>query len=302
MSEREAPLDWDFVRTFLAAARRGQFLAASRALRVNQATVARHISALEGALGATLFERATTGITLTEAGHHLLAHAERMESEMLQAQADLRQRDVELSGTVRIGAPDGFSMYFLIPALEPFLRRHPGIDIQLVPMPLATSLIRREVDLAITLEAPEAGRLVSRKLTEHVLGIFGARTYLDRAGTPRTVEDLAAHRLIGYVDSYAFSDALSYVSDLFGSHATSLEAASAAGQTEAVRAGLGLGVLHHFIAQGIPDLVQVLPERQARRGYWLVVHEDLKSLGRIRAVIDHIVEEVAVRRSSFMGA
>lgn len=302
MPDKDSKLDWGFVRTFLAAARSGQFLAASRKLRINQVTVARHITALEEALNATLFERSTTGITLTEAGQRLMTHAERMESEMLQAEADLSQRDVELTGTVRIGAPDGFTMYFLIPALAPLLQRHPGIDIQLVPMPLASSLIRREVDIAVTLEAPDAGRLVSRRLTDHVLGIYGAKTYLARAGTPRSVEDLARHRLIGYVDSYAFSDALSYVSDLFGGHATALECASAVGQTESVRAGLGLGVLHHFIAAGIPDLVPVLPERRAHRGYFIVVHEDLRGLGRIRAVVDHIVAEAQAKRAMFVPA
>lgn len=292
-------MDWDNVRAFLAVARQGQFLGASRALRVNQATVARRITALEGALQATLFERSTTGVNLTEAGRRLLAHAERMESEMLQAEADLRQQDIHLSGPVRIGAPDGFTTYFLVPALNALLERHPGIDIQLVPMPLTVSLARREVDIAITLEEPEAGRVVARKLTDYSLGVFGSRAYLDRMGRPEMVEDLARHRLIGYVETYAFSSALNYVEDLLGGHRTAFECASAVGQVEAVRHGLGLGVLHHFIAAAMPDVEAVLPERRAQRSYWLVIHEDVRALGRIRAVVDHIVAEATQRRSAF---
>lgn len=292
-------MDWDNVRAFLAVARQGQFLGASRALRVNQATVARRITALEGALQATLFERSTTGVNLTEAGRRLLSHAERMESEMLQAEADLRQQDIHLSGPVRIGAPDGFTTYFLVPALNALLERHPGIDIQLVPMPLTVSLARREVDIAITLEEPEAGRVVARKLTDYSLGVFGQRDYLDRMGRPEAVEDLARHRLIGYVETYAFSSALNYVEDLLGGHRTAFECASAVGQVEAVRHGLGLGVLHHFIAAAMPDVEPVLPERRAQRSYWLVIHEDVRALGRIRAVVDHIVAEATQRRSAF---
>ena len=292
-------MDWDNIRAFLAVARQGQFLGASRALRVNQATVARRITALEGALQATLFERSTTGVNLTEAGRRLLSHAERMESEMLQAEADLRQQDIHLSGPVRIGAPDGFTTYFLVPALNALLERHPGIDIQLVPMPLTVSLARREVDIAITLEEPEAGRVVARKLTDYSLGIFGSRAYLERMGRPETVEDLARHRLIGYVETYAFSSALNYVEDLLGGHRTAFECASAVGQVEAVRHGLGLGVLHHFIAAAMPDVEPVLPERRAQRSYWLVIHEDVRALGRIRAVVDHIVAEATQRRSAF---
>lgn len=292
-------MDWDNVRAFLAVARQGQFLGASRALRVNQATVARRISALEAALQATLFERSTTGVNLTEAGRKLLSHAERMESEMLQAEADLRQQDVHLSGPVRIGAPDGFTTYFLVPVMAALLERHPGIDIQLVPMPLAVSLARREVDIAITLEEPAAGRVVARKLTDYSLGIFGAKDYLDRLGRPETVEDLAAHRLIGYVETYAFSSALNYVEDLLGGHRTAFECASAVGQVEAVKNGVGLGVLHHFIAADMPDVEPVLPERRAGRSYWLVIHEDVRALGRIRAVVDHIVSETGKRRAAF---
>lgn len=292
-------MDWDNVRAFLAVARQGQFLGASRALRVNQATVARRISALEAALQATLFERSTTGVNLTEAGRKLLSHAERMESEMLQAEADLRQQDVHLSGPVRIGAPDGFTTYFLVPVMAALLERHPGIDIQLVPMPLAVSLARREVDIAITLEEPAAGRVVARKLTDYSLGIFGAKDYLDRLGRPETVEDLAAHRLIGYVETYAFSSALNYVEDLLGGHRTAFECASAVGQVEAVKHGVGLGVLHHFIAADMPDVEPVLPERRAGRSYWLVIHEDVRALGRIRAVVDHIVSETGKRRAAF---
>jgi DNA-binding transcriptional LysR family regulator len=294
-------MNWDDVRAFLAVARQGQFLAAATTLRINQATVARRVGALETNLQSTLFERSTTGVRLTEPGRLLLIHAERMESEMMQAEADLRRRDVALSGTVRIGAPDGFTTYFLVPALREIMERHPAIDIQLVPMPLAVSLARRDVDIAITLEEPEAGRVVSRRLTDYQLGIFGARDYLARMGRPTNAADLSAHRLIGYVESYAFSSALSYVADLFAGHRTAFECASAVGQVEAVRAGLGLGVLHHFIAAGLPDVEPVLPERQATRSYWLVIHEDVRSLGRIRAVVDHIVHEANTHRARFHG-
>jgi DNA-binding transcriptional LysR family regulator len=295
-------MDWDNMRAFLSVARQGQFLAASRMLKVNQATIARRVTALEGDLRATLFERSTTGVTLTEAGRELLVRAERMESEMLQAEAELRQQDVQLSGAVRIGAPDGFTTYFLINALRALVERHPGIDIQLVPMPLAVSLARREVDIAIAIEEPAAGRFVARKLTDYGLGIYGSTRYLDSCGRPQSAEDLKNHRLIGYVENYAYSSALNFVSELFAGNRTSFECASAVGQVEAVRAGLGLGVLHHFIAATLDGIEPVLPERGAKRAYWLVIHEDVRSLGRIRATVDHIVSEIGRVRGTFLSA
>lgn len=294
-------MDWDGVRTFLAAARQGKFLAAARVLQVNQATVARRIAALEQSLQSTLFERSTTGVILTDAGQRLMIHAERMESEVLQAEVELHRKDVALAGPVRIGAPDGITTYFLIPHLVGLMERYPKIDIQLVPMPLSVSLARREVDIAITLDEPEAGRVVARRLTDYRLGIFASRAYIARYGLPKTVEDLAQHRLIGYVETHAFSSALGYVADLFAGHHTAFECASAVGQVEAVRRGLGLGVLHHFIAAGFEDVVQVLPERSAIRTYRLVIHEDVRSLGRIRAVVEHITEAASCGQAAFLG-
>ena len=294
-------MDWDNLRVFLAAARAGQFVAAGRQLRVDHATVNRRITALERTLNARLFDRRTTGVGLTAAGQRLLAAAETMETSLLEAQAALTDTDVELSGTVRIGAPDGLTTYYLAPACARLAERHPGITIQLVPSPQAVPLTKREVDIAIVLDKPEAGRFVVRKLTDYAIGIYASADYLARHGMPQHVEDLNRHRLIGYVEEYAYATALDYVRDLFAGVPTRFQCASALGQVEAVRSGVGLGVVHRFIAQRHPDLRAVLPERQAARAYWIVEHEDTRGLGRIRAVHDFIVEAVQADRAGFMG-
>jgi len=68
-----------------------------------------------------------------------------------------------------------------------------------------------------------------------------------------------------------------------------------------VRAGVGLGVVHDFIARRFKDLKRVLPERRATRAYWLVTHEDTRGLGRIRAVTEHLAKVVEGDRGTFMG-
>jgi len=293
-------MDWDSLRVFLAVARAGQFIGAARQLKVDHATVGRRITALERALNARLFERRTTGVSLTEAGARLLSSAERVESEVLQVQAELSDRDVELAGTVRIGAPDGLSTYYLARCFADFMRRNPAITIQLVPMPQTLPLARREVDIVIVLEKPEAGRLVARKLTDYSLGIYASDSYLAEHGAPETVEALAQHRLIGYVEEYAYSSALGYIRDLFDGAATRFESASAVGQLEAIRSGLGLGVAHDYIARHFPELKRVLPERRAMRSYWIVVHEDLRHLGRVKAVAQHLVASIGADRAMFV--
>ncbi len=293
-------MDWDNVRVFLAVARAGQFVAAAKRLRLDHATVSRRIAALEAALGAKLFDRRTTGATLTAAGERFLSAAEEMESAFLHAQGEISNVDLELVGDVRIGAPDGFSTYYLTAALRDFAERHPGVRLQLAPLPRLTPLARREVDVVVGLDKPEAGRFVARKLTDYTLGIYATAPYLERNGAPVDVEALKGHRLIGYVEEHAFSTALDYVRELFGGAPTSFESASAVTQLEALRAGVGLCVVHTFIARRFNDLVRVLPERTAMRAYWLVTHEDTRGLGRIRALAEHLAEAVARDRGMFL--
>src|SRR5277367_1213819 len=292
-------MDWDNVRVFLAVARGGQFVAAAKRLKLDHATVSRRIAALEATVGAKLFDRRTTGAKLTGAGERFIGAAEQMESAFLHAQGEISGVDLELSGDVRIGAPDGFSTYYLTTALRDFAERHPGVRLQLMPLPQLTPLARREVDLVVGLDKPETGRFVARKLTDYTLGIYASAAYLRDRAIPADVGELSRHRLIGYVEEYVFSTALDCVRELYGGGPTNFECASAVTQLEALRCGVGLGVAHDYIARRFDDLVRVLPERRATRSYWIVTHQDTRGLGRIRAVHDHLVASVERDRGMF---
>src|SRR5690606_8144466 len=126
-------MNWDDVRLFLAVARTGQLLAASRRLGVNHATLSRRVSTLEETLKTRLLVRRTNGCELTAEGEVFLRAAERMETEMLAAQSRIGRIDTAIAGTVRIGAPDGFGVSFLAPRLGRLTARHPELRIQLVP-------------------------------------------------------------------------------------------------------------------------------------------------------------------------
>ncbi|MCA3648498.1 MAG: LysR family transcriptional regulator [Methylobacterium sp.] len=292
-------MDWDNARIFLAVARSGQFLAAARQLGLDHATVARRVSALEKALGSALFERRTTGCVPTPAGERFLASAERIEAEMLSAQADLAATGLDVSGTVRIGAPDGFGTLFLSPRLGKLASQHPGLIIQLVPVPRAFSLSKREADIAITIDRPEAGRLAIRKLTDYTLHLYAARSYLSKHGEPESREALKAHQLVTYVQDQLFSPALNFMPDLFGPDYRRLECVSAVGQDAAVQAGAGIGILHDYHAARNAGLKMVMPDLVFRRTYWLATHLDTQASLRIRTVADFIVAEVQAHRALF---
>ena len=291
-------MNWDDVRIFLAVARSGQILGAARSLGLNHATVARRLTALEQALGSRLFTRKTNGSELSGEGERFLVHAERMESAMLAA-SESAGADSIIDGTVRVGAPDGFGVAFLAPRLGELTERHKGLRIELVPISRAFSLSRREADIAVTLERPREGRLVARKLTDYRLGLYAAQSYLSARGTPTDLAALADHQLIGYVDDLIFTPSLDYTAEFFKGWRSSLAISSAMGQTEAVRAGAGVGILHAFMAQRDPDLVAVLPAHTLTRSYWTVVHEDLRSIRRVALVAEFLAEIVDREKAIF---
>ena len=291
-------MNWDDVRVFLAIARHGQILGAARSLGLNHATVARRLTALEESLGSRLVHRRTVGTELTGDGERFLEAAELMESASLAA-TEAAGGDSIVEGVVRIGAPDGFGVAFLAPRIGELVERHPGLRVELVPVPRTFSLSRREADIAVTLERPREGRLIARKLTDYRLGLYASRAYLARHGTPAELPDLAQHRLVGYVGDLLFTASLDYTAEFLKDWQSAVSVSSAMGQTEAVRAGAGIGILHGFMARHDSNLVPVLPERSLTRSYWTVVHEDLRTIRRVALVSDFLAEIVARERIGF---
>ncbi len=291
-------MDWDNLRIFLAIARAGQILSAAKALHVNHATVARRLDALEESLGTKLFERRTTGTVLTPAGEKLLIRVERMESEVLQADATTAGNII--NGMVRVGAPDGFGTFHLAPHLARLANLHPQLTIQLVPLPRTFSLSRREADIIVTIERPKLGRAIIKKLTDYSLGVYASQSYLDKTGLIRERSDLENRLFITYVEDIAYSTALDYTADLAKLMPRHYECGSVVAQMEAVRAGEGVGILHDYAAAHHADLVRVLPDMRFNRTYWLMSHPDTHNTRRVAEVYAAIVESVAKRKSEFV--
>ncbi len=292
-------MDWDRLRVFLAVARAGQILGAARRLGLNHATVARQLDALEAGLGTMLVERGPSGCTLTAAGERLAATAERMEAEALAAEAELAEGGGGVSGTVRVGAPDGLGNYFLAPELARLASLHPGLVVELVPLPRTFSLSKREADVAIGLERPARGRLVATKLTDYTLGVYATRAYLEVHGEPASKAELAGHVCVSGVDDFSYSAALDYAAAFEGTAAARFHCASVVGQVEAIRAGHGFGIVHDYVAARLPELVPVLPEITFRRSYWLVTHPDTSRSGRVATVTKAIAQRVREERRLF---
>ncbi|KAA9008364.1 LysR family transcriptional regulator [Histidinibacterium aquaticum] len=292
-------MDWDDTRHFLAVAREGQMLGAARRLGISQAKLSRRVAALEAALATRLFDRTTRGSQLTEQGRLFFSMAERVEAEFLGTLEEIRGRE-GVGGTVRIGAPDGFGGAFLAPRLGSLMQACPGLRLQLVPVPRSFSLSEREADIAIMVGRPDKGRLRVRKLTDYTLGLYAAPRYLETRGQPDTVADLRDHDLVGYVEDLVYTPDLNYTVDVLKGWRSVVEVATAVGQVEAVRSGVGIGILHDFMAAEQSGLVHILPQVRVTRGYWTVWHENLSSARRVQAVVEFLDRAARAERELFI--
>ncbi len=292
-------MDWDDIRYFLSVARAKQFSAAATRMGVDTATIARRINSLERSLKARLFDRQRTGCALTQAGERFLATAEELESQILRAQGDLRGSDVELDGTVRIAAPDGFGALFLCPRIGDLKAKHQSLTIQMVPISRAFSLSKREADLAVTIERPSEGKLVARKLVDYSLHLYASARYAEVRGLPKSMEELSKRCLVTYVPDLIFADQLVFLPEVYGPSFSRIECSTVVGQLQAIKGGAGIGFLHDYAAQRDPELKVVLPSVNFNRTYWIVTHADLHGLARVRAVIDYIVNVVMAEKAIF---
>ncbi|MEQ1931953.1 MAG: LysR family transcriptional regulator [Parvularculaceae bacterium] len=284
--------DWDHLQAFLAVARTGRLTAAAARLATDHATVSRKITSLEESLRTRLFDRSPRGYSLNAQGEKLQSLAEDMERLALAAAEKVGGADEALTGSVRIGAPEGFGSYFLAPRLNRLIDRHPSLRVQLVAAPSVLSLSKREADLVIALSKPAGGRLFARKLLDFELGLFAADSYL-QAGPPiRSTDDLIGRRFIGYISDLIYAPELDYIQDIHPQIATAIESSNLVAQLRATLAGAGLCILPAFIARLHPELSPVLPDEiRLTRSLHVIAHEDMRGLERIRIVSEFLAEE-----------
>ena len=290
-------MHWDDLKIFLAVAREESLSGAGKRLKLDPATAGRRIARLEEELGATLFAKSPQGYAPTEAGQRLLPHAELAEQAMLSAEEDIRGQSGQLSGQIRLGAPDGVANFLLPQVCSAIVERNPDLDVQIVALPRLFNLSRREADMAITVSPPTAGRLTVQKVSDYRLHLAASQRYLDRAPPIERTADLRGHRMIGYIPDMIFDKELDYLGEL-GIDRVSLASNSVAVQFNWIRQGGGLGIVHDFALPSAEGVRKVLERAiSLTRTFYLVRHVDDTRLERMNrfatALTDGLRREIA---------
>lgn len=287
-------IDWNLYRSLLAVIRTGSLSAAARALRLTQPTVGRHIDELEQRLDASLFVRGQRGLTPTSVALNLLPHAESMEAAAGALVRAASGEAEDVSGTVRLTASEVIGCEVLPSILSEFRHRYPGIVFELVTSNRVSNLLTREADIAIRMTRPQQGALVAKRVGRVPIRLYAHRNYVDRYGSPRTIEALQRHSLIGFdaepwaVERLPGSDA-PLTRELFDFRSDNDLA-----QLAALRAGLGIGGTQKAIAERDTMLVPILEGQIAfELEMWLAMHQDLRNVPRVRVMFDHLAQALA---------
>lgn len=193
-----APISADMLCAFLKVAESGSVSNAAKELGIGKSMVSKRVAALEEKLQATLFSRSTRKIVLTPAGEAYREFAQRALDEMAAGVERLRSLRSELAGVIRLTAPVSWGQHVLARRLPEFMRRHPGIEVELQLNDRRLDLARDRIDIALRWSATHSPDLVARPVARVGWMMVAAPGYLKAAGTPADPAELADHSCFGY--------------------------------------------------------------------------------------------------------
>lgn len=285
--------NWAFIPSFLAAYAQGSLLGAARELGISQPTVGRHVQQLERQLGTALFERTPRGLVPTASARRLADAARAMESGAQSLVRGAQQSQTMLSGTVRISASQPVACVLLPPVLARLRRAMPAVQIELVSSNALSDLMRREADIAVRMVRPAQDSLIARRIGQVAVTACAHRGYLQTRGTPQEAADLLAHELISDDRTGAIERGFAAVGHPLDPDRIALRTDDLMAYWAAVRAGLGIGFVARYMLREDPAVVALLPGLPLPTlPVWLVVHREIRSVRRVRAVFDALAREL----------
>ncbi|HIG8793910.1 TPA: LysR family transcriptional regulator [Raoultella terrigena] len=283
------------VEVFITVVEHGSFTAGAVALSTTPSVLSRSVSRLEVRLGRQLLQRTTRRVSLTEAGRLYLEQARAAFSLLDEAGRDAQGQEGELTGRVRLSVPTTYGHYRLPPLLARFARQYPQVQVELNITNRNVDLVAEGFDLAIRLgQLPDSG-LVARKLEDAALLLVASPDYLQRMGTPRTLEELQRHLCLPFVmprtgrlAPWVFRDGGADVDWLPASSIKTSD--DVLGVVSLAERGMGICQSYEFIVRERMQrgqLIEVLPQYRGRSRPFSVIYAPHRhQSAATRAMID----------------
>ncbi len=268
-------------------------------LNLSQSAVSRQITALEEDLRTSLFHRHARGLKLTEQGETLLIAVKEVSACLSRAEARLAEHGSVPRGSLKISADLAFGTFWLAPRLKEFHELYPDITVTLMLDGGDADLSMREADIAIRMSPPTKNDLVQRRILSVQCHAYAAPEYLRRHGIPSRAAELDQHRLVVLAgDERRFGSDDTWLLKL-GVAGNDMRRPIAAldniyGLYQAVKSGLGIGALPHFVEPEAFGLVRVLTDAASpRREGYLVYPGELRHSKRVTVFRDFLLAKIA---------
>jgi len=290
-----APMDWDKLRIFHAAAQAGSFTHAGDVLHMSQSAVSRQVAALEAELGVPLFHRHARGLILTEQGEELFRAAADVLLKLEAVRSRLTDSAEKPSGTLRVTTTVGLGSTWLTPRLHEFVELYPAINLHLILDDQELDLAMRQADVAIRLRQPTQPDLIQRRLFTVHMHLYAAPSYLKRMGQPKSIDELDGHRIVtfgvpvpSYLKDLNWLETAGRTSDNAREPAVKINNIFA--MKNAVMRGMGIAMLPNYMVEADSGLVQLLPDEQVPSfASYFVYPAELKNSARVHVFRDFLL-------------
>lgn len=283
---------WDEIRTAYQVARMGTVSGAAEVLGVHHATVIRHIDALEGRLGAKLFQRHARGYTATEAGQDLLSVAAGADDQFTQLAGRIKGRGDEVTGELIVTSLEYLSPLF-IPAIARFQEVHPDLRVRLITDMRLLRLEYGEAHVAIRAgRASDQPDNVVQPFFLQSMRLMAHPDYVARHGVLEE-SNIGSHRFIGSTLDSPLAPFLRWLNEMVPAKSIVFRTSEMREMKDAVEAGIGIGFLPSWDVDATEGLVEMLPSLEEWTAkLWLVTHVDLHRTAKVQTFLRFLKDEV----------
>ncbi|CAI1077374.1 D-malate degradation protein R [Serratia grimesii] len=187
------------MRLFTRVVEQSSFTQAAQDLGLPRSTVTDAIKQLEARLQVRLLQRTTRHVSPTLDGE---AYYQRC----LTILADIEDAEMAFAGAkprglLRIDVHGTLARHFLLPELPDFLARNPDIELFMSEGDRLVDPVREGIDCVVRVGRLKDSDMVARRLGELDEVTCAAPGYLQRFGTPLSLDELDGHRMVGFRSS-----------------------------------------------------------------------------------------------------
>jgi DNA-binding transcriptional LysR family regulator len=295
--------DWNDLRIFLAVAREGSTLGASRRLNINQTTVSRRIQTLEHGLGLALFDRDTRGYGLTPQGRALLARAEAVEVATIDLETEALRLARDLTGVIRVTSAESIMTHIVSPLITQYRRLHPEVRFENLSSEARLNLEKGEADVAFRAGGEMTGdTLVHQRLPDVCWTAYCSEDYIASNGAPTSMEELRDHSIVAYGAAPGMQKFSIWFMSFVSGDQIVATCNSIPNMSGVLRSGMGVGLLACLDGDETPGLVRCFPPPpEMDSPWWLVASHESYQQPRVRSFMAFAAERIRQERRGMRG-